>query len=43
MILFEIDKSVEINLHGAVLSFNLAISLRVEGSGKLLFNSEEIA
>ncbi len=43
MILLEIDKGSEIGLHGAVLPFGLAISLRVEGCGKPSFDPKEVA
>ena len=43
MILFEIDKGSKKRLHATILLFDLAISLRLEGSKKLLLEAEKIA
>ena len=43
IILFVIDKSLEISLNCGVLSLDLAISLRVKSSRELLLDSKEVA
>ena len=42
VILFEIDKGLNVYLHCAVLSFGLAVCLRMEGSWESLFDVKEV-
>lgn len=43
VILFEIDKNTEIDLHDAILPFNLVISLRVKSDRQFSLNFQELA
>ena len=38
----EVDESMEVSFHCAVLPLGLAVSLRVEGCAKFPFDSEEV-
>ena len=42
VVLLEFDEDTEISFYCAVLPLGLAVSLRVEGCGKSLFDSEEV-
>ena len=39
VVLLEVDKSLEVGFHRAVLPLGLAVSLRVEGGGESLLNA----
>ena len=43
IILFKIDKSLEVSFDHTIVSFNLAICLRVEDDKKSLLDAKEIA
>lgn len=43
IILLEIDEGLKVGFHYAILSFGLAISLKVKSGKKFLFNFEKIA
>ena len=43
VILFKIDKGLEVGFYRAILTFGLAICLKMEDCEKLLFYSKEIA
>ena len=43
IILLEVDKDLEVGFHYTILSFNLAVRLRMEGSEKSPLDAKEIA
>ena len=43
IVLFEVDKSLEVCFHRTILSFRLAVRLRVKGSGEPPLDAEEVA
>ena len=43
IILLEVDKGLEVGFHCTILPLSLAIRLRVEGGGKSLLDTKEIA
>ena len=43
IILLEVDEGLEVDFHRIILSFSLAVRLRVEGGGESLLDAEEIA
>ena len=43
MVLFEIDKGLEVGLHSAMLLFCLAINLKVKNREEPLFDAKEVA
>ena len=42
VLLFEVDKSAEVCFHRAVLSFGLAVYLKMEGSWEPLFDAKKV-
>ena len=41
-ILFKVDKGLEISFHCTILSFDLAVYLKIEGSWKPPFDAKEV-
>ena len=43
IVLFKVDKELNVDLYNAVLPFCLAISLRIKSHGKPLFDAKKVA
>ena len=43
IILFKVDKGLEVGFHHTILLLNLAVRLQMEGDGESLFDAKEIA